>query len=97
MALAATTSNEATRRAAIESRLVSPEWPLRLPAVDTATGELRVFDKDSEVELVDAMSSSSPQRVPGSPSSHPTAPRSRVLSSTVMGSRRLHEDQGVTI
>ncbi|MCX5088750.1 patatin-like phospholipase family protein [Streptomyces sp. NPDC059837] len=61
MALAATTPDAATRRAAIESRLVSPEWPdrpLRIPAVDTATGELRVFDKDSGVELVDAMAAS---------------------------------------
>ncbi|MER6128358.1 patatin-like phospholipase family protein [Streptomyces sp. NPDC001795] len=61
MALAARTPSEAARRAAIESRLVSPEWPdrpLRVPAVDTATGELRVFDRHSEVPLVDAMAAS---------------------------------------
>ncbi|WP_369245049.1 patatin-like phospholipase family protein [Streptomyces sp. R41] len=61
MALGADTPSEAKRRAAIESRLVSPEWPdrpLRMPAVDTATGELRVFDRDSGVPLVDAMAAS---------------------------------------
>ncbi|MET8226321.1 patatin-like phospholipase family protein [Streptomyces sp. NPDC005301] len=60
-ALAANTTSEAERRAAIESRLVSPEWPdraLRMPAVDTATGELRVFGKDSGVALVDAVAAS---------------------------------------
>ncbi|MFE2415359.1 patatin-like phospholipase family protein [Streptomyces hokutonensis] len=61
MALAARTPDAAARRAAIESRLVSPEWPdraLRLTAVDTATGELRVFDKDSGPTLVDAVAAS---------------------------------------
>ncbi|WP_432172264.1 patatin-like phospholipase family protein [Streptomyces sp. Tue6028] len=61
MALAASTADEATRRTAIESRLVSHDWPeraLRMPAVDTATGELRVFDKDSGVPLADAMAAS---------------------------------------
>ncbi|WP_330303022.1 MULTISPECIES: patatin-like phospholipase family protein [unclassified Streptomyces] len=61
MALAARTQDEAARRYAIESRLASHEWParpLRMPAVDTATGELRVFDKDSGVRLVDAMAAS---------------------------------------
>ncbi|MEU1040151.1 patatin-like phospholipase family protein [Streptomyces sp. NPDC005551] len=60
-ALAAKTPSEAARRAAFESRLVSPDWPERallMPAVDTATGELRVFGKDSGVPLVDAMAAS---------------------------------------
>ncbi|MBK3564402.1 patatin-like phospholipase family protein [Streptomyces sp. MBT62] len=61
MALAARTPDAAARRAAIASRLVSPQWPdraLRLTAVDTATGELRVFDKDSGTALVDAVAAS---------------------------------------
>jgi NTE family protein len=61
MALAARTPPAAARRAAIETRLVSPEWPeraLRLTAVDTVTGELRVFDKDSGVSLGDAVAAS---------------------------------------
>ncbi|MEU0740218.1 patatin-like phospholipase family protein [Streptomyces sp. NPDC006134] len=61
LALAARTPDPAVRRAAIESRLVSPHWPdrpLRLTAVDTATGELRVFDRDSGVSLADAMAAS---------------------------------------
>ncbi|MFI6406291.1 patatin-like phospholipase family protein [Streptomyces sp. NPDC050548] len=61
LALAARTPDAAARRAAIESRLVSPEWPdraLRLTAVDTATGELRVFDKDSGTALADAVAAS---------------------------------------
>ncbi|GAA3783979.1 patatin-like phospholipase family protein [Streptomyces coacervatus] len=61
MALAARTPTEAARRAAIESRLVSPQWPdgpLRIAAVDTATGTLRVFDKDSGVPLADAVAAS---------------------------------------
>ncbi|MFJ9378014.1 patatin-like phospholipase family protein [Streptomyces sp. NPDC101455] len=61
MALAARTPNAAARRAAIETRLVSPEWPdraLRITAVDTVTGELRVFDKDSGLPLGDAVAAS---------------------------------------
>ncbi|MBK3581018.1 patatin-like phospholipase family protein [Streptomyces sp. MBT65] len=61
MALAARTPSAVARRAAIETRLVSPEWPeraLRLTAVDTVTGELRVFDKDSGVSLGDAVAAS---------------------------------------
>jgi NTE family protein len=61
MARAARTPDVAARRAAIESRLVSPEWPdraLRLTAVDTATGELRVFDKGSGLSLTDAVAAS---------------------------------------
>ncbi|WP_371541692.1 patatin-like phospholipase family protein [Streptomyces sp. NBC_00554] len=61
LALAADTTDQATRRASVKTRLVSPEWPdlpLRMPAVDTATGELRIFDKDSGVSLLDAMTAS---------------------------------------
>jgi NTE family protein len=61
MALAARTPDPAARRAAIESRLVSADWPerpLRLTAVDTATGELRVFDRHGEVPLLDALTAS---------------------------------------
>lgn len=61
LALAARTPDPAARRAVIESRLISPHWPdrpLRLTAVDTATGELRAFDRDSGVPLVDAVAAS---------------------------------------
>ncbi|MET7683758.1 patatin-like phospholipase family protein [Streptomyces sp. NPDC005423] len=61
MALAARTPDEETRRAAIGSRLVAAEWPARdllVPAVDTATGELRVFGRDSGVSLLDAVGAS---------------------------------------
>jgi NTE family protein len=61
IALAADTPSPAARRAVIESRLPSHEWPdrpLQIPAVDTATGELRVFDRSSGVDLVDAVAAS---------------------------------------
>ncbi|WOX08104.1 patatin-like phospholipase family protein [Streptomyces sp. N50] len=61
MALAARTPRAAARRAVIETRLVSPEWPdraLRITAVDTVTGELRVFDRDSGLPLADAVAAS---------------------------------------
>jgi NTE family protein len=54
------------RRAAIASRLPSPEWPdrpLRITAVDAVTGELHTFDKGGDVALVDAVTASS--AVPG--------------------------------
>jgi len=60
-ALDATTVPEAERRAVIASRLPSHEWPeraLRIVAVDAETGEPRVFDKSSEVSLVDAVAAS---------------------------------------
>jgi NTE family protein len=60
-ALDATTVSESERRAVIESRLPSHEWPartLRIVAVDAETGEPRVFDKDSGVSLVDAVTAS---------------------------------------
>jgi NTE family protein len=60
-ALAADTVPEAERRAVIESRLPSQKWPSRriqIVAVDAATGQTRVFDRDSGVSLVDAVAAS---------------------------------------
>jgi NTE family protein len=60
-ALAAQTVPEATRRAVIESRLPSHQWPdrdLRLTAVDALSGELKIFDRDSGASLVDAVAAS---------------------------------------
>jgi NTE family protein len=60
-ALAAKTVPEAERLAAVGSRLPSPEWPSRrllLVAVDAETGETRVFDRQSGVDLVDAVAAS---------------------------------------
>ena len=60
-ALAARTVPEAERRAAVSSRLPSPEWPSRrmlLVAVDAETGETRVFDRESGVNLIDAVAAS---------------------------------------
>lgn len=65
-ALAAETVPEATRRAVIESRLPSRDWPdrrIQVTAADAATGELAVFDARSGVSLVDAVTASS--AVPG--------------------------------
>jgi len=61
MALAAKTVPEAERRAIIESRLPVKTWPerrLKITAVEAATGEFVTFDKDSGVELVDAVAAS---------------------------------------
>jgi NTE family protein len=59
-ALKARTGDEAARVAVIESRLPVKEWPadtdLSITAVDTATGELRVFTGD--VPLVSAVAAS---------------------------------------
>jgi NTE family protein len=60
-ALAAPTVPESERRAVIEHRLPSHDWPtavLRLTAIDAATGELVVFDRSSGVSLVDAVAAS---------------------------------------
>jgi NTE family protein len=60
-ALAAQTVPESARRAVIESRLPTHEWPgrrLQLTAVDAETGELRVFDAESGVSLIDAVAAS---------------------------------------
>lgn len=61
VALAAETVPEPVRRKVIEQRLPSHDWPdrvLRITAVDTTTGELVVFDRDSGAELVDAVAAS---------------------------------------
>ncbi len=61
IALAKDTIPEAERRAIIASRLTVPSWPptpLRIAAVDAVSGELRAFDRDSGVELADAVTAS---------------------------------------
>nr|CEL22419.1 Phospholipase, patatin family protein [Kibdelosporangium sp. MJ126-NF4]CTQ89274.1 Phospholipase, patatin family protein [Kibdelosporangium sp. MJ126-NF4] len=61
LAMAARTVPEADRRAVIEARLPSHEWPsfaLKIVAVDAETGETRVFGNDSGVGLVDAVAAS---------------------------------------
>lgn len=65
-ALAAETVPEAGRRAVIESRLPIRDWPdrrIQVTAVDALTGELAIFDAQSDVSLVDAVTASS--AVPG--------------------------------
>jgi NTE family protein len=60
-ALAADTVPEATRRAVIESRLPSHEWPSRrimLVAVQAETGEAVEFDSEAGASLVDAVAAS---------------------------------------
>jgi NTE family protein len=60
-ALRAQTVPEAERRAVIEGRLPSRDWPgrpIRLTAVDCASGELTVFDAGSGVSLVAAVGAS---------------------------------------
>jgi NTE family protein len=61
IALSTQTVSEAVRRDVIAQRLPSHDWPervLRISAIDTATGELVAFDKDSGVSLVDAVAAS---------------------------------------
>jgi NTE family protein len=62
MALNAKTVSESVRREVIERRLPDHAWPAHgtvvLTAVDVYTGELRLFDKDSGVSLVDAVAAS---------------------------------------
>jgi NTE family protein len=61
MALAADTPSLAARRAVIEARLDVRTWggrSLMLTAVDAETGELRIFDRESRVDLVDAVMAS---------------------------------------
>jgi len=51
----------ARRRAVVAARLPSPDWPDRpmiVVAVDAQTGELAAFDRDSGVDLVDAVTAS---------------------------------------
>jgi NTE family protein len=60
-ALATDTVAEAVRRDVIAHRLPAHDWPervLRVTAIDIATGALVVFDRDSHVELVDAVAAS---------------------------------------
>jgi NTE family protein len=61
VALAAETVAELARRDVIAQRLPTHTWPdreLRVTAIDIVTGELVVFDRDSDVELVDAVAAS---------------------------------------
>lgn len=61
VALGTKTVPEPVRRRVIAQRLPSHDWParaLRITAIDTATGELVVFDSESNVELVDAVAAS---------------------------------------
>ncbi|WP_103343051.1 patatin-like phospholipase family protein [Amycolatopsis sp. CA-126428] len=61
LALEADTVPESERRAVIESRLPSHEWPartLKIVAVDAESGEPRVFEHTSGVSLVDAVAAS---------------------------------------
>ncbi len=61
VALAADTVAESVRREVIAQRLPSHVWPervLRITAIDIDTGELVVFDRDSGVDLVDAVAAS---------------------------------------
>jgi NTE family protein len=61
VALATDTVPESVRRNVIAQRLPSHEWPdrqLRITAIDIATGELVVFDRNSGVGLVDAVAAS---------------------------------------
>jgi NTE family protein len=61
LARRANTGEESARLAVIESRLPVKEWPtraLQITAVDTETGEFRVFDRASEIPLVSAVAAS---------------------------------------
>ena len=61
IAVAADTVPEDVRRKIIAHRLPSHDWPdrdLRITAIDTATGELVVFTRDSGVPLIDAVAAS---------------------------------------
>ena len=61
VALSTATVTEGARRDVIAQRLPSHDWPdqiLRISAIDTATGELIVFDRTSGVGLVDAVAAS---------------------------------------
>jgi NTE family protein len=61
VALSTQTVTEAVRRNVIAQRLPSHDWPdrvMRISAIDTATGELVMFDRNSGVSLVDAVAAS---------------------------------------
>ena len=54
-------SGAAQRRATVAARLPSPQWPDRpmiVVALDAHIGELAAFDRDSGIELVDAVTAS---------------------------------------
>ncbi|BEL05335.1 patatin-like phospholipase family protein [Actinoplanes sichuanensis] len=60
-ALRTRTIPEAERRAVIARRIGDGDWPavrLRITAVEAQTGEVRVFDADSGVSLIDAVAAS---------------------------------------
>jgi NTE family protein len=60
-AVSAPTVAPEVRRAVIEKRLPSHEWPdrpLKITAIDVATGERVIFDRSSGVGLVDAVAAS---------------------------------------
>jgi len=60
-ALDASTVSSVDRRGVIGARLTVQTWPdrrLLVTAVDAHTGALRVFDRDSGVELIDAVAAS---------------------------------------
>jgi NTE family protein len=60
-ALKARTVPESERKAVIKQRLPADNWPERrllVTAVDAETGELRVFDRDSGVALLEAVAAS---------------------------------------
>jgi NTE family protein len=61
IAINADTPSTAARRAVIEARLAEKTWgdrDLKLTAVDAETGELRIFDRNSGVDLVEAVMAS---------------------------------------
>ena len=61
LAVASDTPAPAMRRSVIEARLGTEEWsdwPLLIAAVETGSGELRVFDNTSGISLVDAVAAS---------------------------------------
>ncbi len=61
VALTTQTVTEPVRRNVIAQRLPVHSWPdrmLRVTAIDIATGELVVFDRDSGIELIDAVAAS---------------------------------------
>jgi NTE family protein len=61
MALRARTGPPAARRAVVEARLGTHDWPagrLLITAVDADTGEFATFDSGSGVDLVDAVAAS---------------------------------------
>ena len=61
LALSMTTVDESVRLAAVRGRLLDERWPDRhvlIPAVDTETGEVVIFDRNAGVDLVDSVAAS---------------------------------------